>query len=261
MLVEQTLFGVVDKVQVAIDRIRQFEPPEGYYVAFSGGKDSCVVKDLVKRAGVKAEFHFNRSMEAPEVIYYIREHHKDVIWHRPNHTMWELIVKNGIPPTMKMRYCCREMKENDVTAKGRLVVTGVRWEESAKRRTRQMVEMCRQDPSKRYLHPIIDWSDEEVWDYIKKNELPYCSLYDEGFPRVGCVMCPMGRSERMKMEAKRWPKIAQAYKAACQRAYDARIAKGNNNTKWHNGIEMYNWWIGLSEQQKENPDQTVFFFD
>jgi phosphoadenosine phosphosulfate reductase len=261
MLIDNTLFGVRDKVQIAIDRIKQFEPPEGYYVAFSGGKDSLVVKDLVKKSGVKAEFHFNRSMEPPEVIYYIRKCHPDVIRHLPKHTMWQLIEKNMIPPTRKMRYCCREMKENDVTAKGRLVITGVRWEESTRRKGRQMVEQCRTDNSKRFLHPIIDWTEKDIWEYIHKNNLPYCSLYDEGFRRLGCIMCPMGRTERMQLEAEHWPKIAAAYKRACIKAYERRISRGVGSTKWHSGIEMYEWWIGLSEQtaEKQNPDQTVMF--
>ena len=59
MLKEQTLFGEIDKVDLAIRRIKLHEPPEGYYVAFSGGKDSCVILDLVKRAGVKFSAHLN----------------------------------------------------------------------------------------------------------------------------------------------------------------------------------------------------------
>ena len=67
MLIEQTLWGTIDKVQVAIDRIKTFEPPEGYYVAFSGGKDSVVILDLVKRSGVKFDAHYNiTGIDAPE---------------------------------------------------------------------------------------------------------------------------------------------------------------------------------------------------
>lgn len=258
MLVDETLFGTVDKVRIAIERLKMFEPPEGYYVAFSGGKDSCVLKDLVKRSGVKAEFHFNRSMEPPEVIYFIREHHADVVWHLPKHTMWQLIEKNGMPPTQTIRYCCREMKENDKSAKGRLVVTGVRHAESLKRRSRQMVEQCRVNNGKRFLHPIIDWSDGEVWQYIRDNKLPYCQLYDEGRERVGCVMCPMSNKDQMLIDAERWPKIADAYKAACEKAYKRNIEKGNEQI-WRSGEDMFRWWI--FRRTKEHPDQTVFFFE
>ncbi len=101
-----------DMVDTAIARIREFCPPEGYYVAFSGGKDSIVVKDLVLRAGVKHELHFNlTTVDPPELFRYIRTHHPDVIWHRPEKTMWQLIVERRMPPTRKVRYCCEELKE------------------------------------------------------------------------------------------------------------------------------------------------------
>lgn len=260
MLKEKTLFGDVDKVQIAIRRLQEFEPKDnGYYVAFSGGKDSLVVKDLVKKAGVKAEFHFNRSMEPPEVIYYIRKYHPDVIRHMPKHSMWELIIKNGIPPNKLMRYCCREMKENAEASKGRLVVTGVRHAESLQRKGRQMVEQCRNDNSKRFLHPIIDWTTAEVWQYIHENNLPYCELYDEGRTRIGCVMCPMSNQKGMLRDAKRWPKIAAMYEWSCCKAFKARIAAGKK-TLWKNGHEMYYAWTHNGKHIEEQDKSDIFFF-
>ncbi len=261
MILENTLFGTVDKVQIAIDRIRQFEPEEGYYVAFSGGKDSCVVLDLVKRAEVKYDAHYNlTTVDPPELVYFIREYHSDVVVENPRYTMWQLIEKNGLPPSRLQRYCCRELKERG--GKGRLCVTGVRWAESKRRSRRGMVEQCHTDNSKRYLNPIIDWTEADIWGHIKQNKLPYCKLYDEGFGRIGCVMCPLANTQQQQQEEARFPKIAEAYKRACIKAYAACVAKGKPPKFCSNGEEMYEWFMGrFVVQIKEAEGQERFFFD
>ena len=111
MLKEQTLFGEIDKVDLAIRRIKLHEPPEGYYVAFSGGKDSCVILDLVKRAGVKFDAHINlTTVDPPEVIRFVRQQYPEVTIEKPKMSMKKLIEKKGILPTRLARYCCAEYK-------------------------------------------------------------------------------------------------------------------------------------------------------
>jgi phosphoadenosine phosphosulfate reductase len=262
VLIENTLFGIVDKVKVAIDRIQQFEPPDGYYVAFSGGKDAIVVKDLVKRAGVKADYHYNlTTVDPPELVYYIREHHRDVEVHKPPKSMWQLIREYGDLPTRQRRWCCDVLKEGG--GKGRIVITGVRWDESNRRAKRGMVETCMKDPSKSFVNPIIDWNTDDVWQYIRENNLPYCSLYDEGFTRIGCVICPMNR--KRAREAVRWPKIAEAFKRAAIEAWPNLIKRKTEKGKsvpWDSPEAWFNWWLtdnGDKKRTQDHPDQTIIY--
>ncbi len=130
-----------DKVQVAIERLQTFEPPEGYYLAFSGGKDSVVIKALADMAGVKYDAHYNlTSVDPPELVQFIKTF-DDVQIEIPKDkegkriTMWNLIPKKKMPPTQLIRYCCKELKEYG--GKGRMTITGVRWAESSNRKNNQ----------------------------------------------------------------------------------------------------------------------------
>lgn len=240
MLIEQTLFGERDMVKTAIDRIRQFEPPEGYYVAFSGGKDSVVILDLVRRSGVKYDAHYNlTTVDPPELVKFVRTF-ADVKIEMPVKTMWQLIVERRLPPTRIARYCCAELKEHG--GLGRRVVTGVRWAESVKRSRRKMVEHCQRNKSKTYLHPIIDWSDEHVWEYINANHVRYCKLYNEGQKRIGCIMCPLSGKHQMEQDAARYPKFAAAYTRAMTLMIDKRRLDGLPTT-WDTGEECFQWWV------------------
>lgn len=135
-----------DKVQVAIERLQMFEPKdEGYYLAFSGGKDSSVIKALADMSGVKYDAHYTlTSVDPPELVQFVKSF-DDVIIDIPKYpdnyknpklagkqiTMWNLIPERKMPPTRTVRYCCGDLKES--RGEGRFVVTGVRWQESAKR--------------------------------------------------------------------------------------------------------------------------------
>jgi len=224
---------------MAVARLWEFCPPEGCYLAFSGGKDSVVLMALADIAGVPYDAHFNMTtVDPPEVVKFIREYHPDVERHRPEESMWELIIRKGMPPTRRVRYCCEALKERGGI--GRVVLTGIRWEESHARKNRSMVEVCYKHPSKRYVHPIIDWSSEDVWHFIKTEGLPYCSLYDEGWERIGCVLCPLNRGR--KDEVERFPKFYRAYLRAFGKMLEVRNAKGLP-TRWKNEKDVMDWWL------------------
>jgi len=250
-VLERTLFGEQDMVQTAVDRLRAFEPEEGYYLAFSGGKDSVVLKHLADMAQVKYDAHFQVStVDPPEVLRFIRQVHPDVRFEKPRISMWRLIEAKMFPPTRAQRYCCREYRES--FGKGRRVLTGVRWAESAARAKRQMTETCYRR-GQALIHPIIDWTDDHVWRFIREREIPYCSLYDEGFRRVGCVMCPMTKAKLRLRQAARWPFFYRAYLRAFDWMLANRAAHGKE-TQWQSAQEVMDWWIAdkapVSDQQE-----------
>ena len=140
-MIEQINIYGKNKVEVAIERLRLFEPPNGYYLSFSGGKDSVVIKALADMAKVKYDAHYNiTSVDPPELVRFIKEKHPDVMFEVPRYkdgtqiTMWNLIPRKKMPPTRIMRYCCESLKESG--GEGRFCVTGVRHSESVKRRLR-----------------------------------------------------------------------------------------------------------------------------
>ena len=109
ILIEKDLFGTVrDKVKIAQERLKAFEPSEGYYVADSGGKDSACVLALCKMAGVRFDSHYNiTTVDPPELVKFVWEAHPETELVRPQMTMRELIVKKPISADENpSRYCC-----------------------------------------------------------------------------------------------------------------------------------------------------------
>ncbi|HPS70604.1 MAG TPA: phosphoadenosine phosphosulfate reductase family protein [Candidatus Cryosericum sp.] len=247
-LYEANIFGLDILTEKSIRLLKKHEPPDGYYVAFSGGKDSTVMLDLVKRAGVKYDAHYNfTTVDPPELVTFIRSQYPEVHWERPKETMYALIERMMTPPTRLMRYCCRILKEHG--GEGRTCVTGIRAEESQQRASRAEVDIARLT-GKENVNPIFMWSSNDIWQYINERRLPYCSLYDEGFDRLGCIGCPMAGPKERERQFQRWPGIEKAYIAACQHAVDRRIEKGKQTeTSWANGQEMFDWWMERTEKQ------------
>jgi len=274
MLQENALSGANDKTRKAIERLKAFEPPDGYFLAFSGGKDSQCIYHLAKQAGVKFEAHFHlTSVDPPEVISFVKNYYSDVIFDRPPESMWRLIERKKMPPTRKIRYCCGVYKE--MGGIGRTVITGVRWDESARRKNnramlelnayskkkimlnndndeaRRMFETC-QLKGKHILNPIIDWLTEDVWNYLNGNSIPHCCLYDEGFHRIGCIGCPMAREKGMLRDFARWPKYYNAYLRAFDRMLAARRNSGLSTERWTDAQSVMDWWIyGKKEESTD----------
>lgn len=82
-----------------------------------------------------------------------------------------------------------------------------------------LVEHCYRT-TKTLVNPIIDWEEEDVWEFLNDNNIPHCSLYDEGFKRLGCIGCPLSGSKNMERDFARWPKYKELYIKAFQRMID-----------------------------------------
>jgi phosphoadenosine phosphosulfate reductase len=259
----QVNFEGQDRVEVAIARLRQFEPPEGYYLAFSGGKDSQTVYHLAKEARVKFDAHFNVSLEPPELMQFIRTNYPDVAWEKQKgFNFYTKMVEKGFP-SRRSRWCCEYMKEQG--GSGRQVLTGVRWDESPRRRTHRMVEVrgkSRLMPEPKVLvNPILDWSTADVWSYLNSRGIKHCCLYDQGFKRLGCILCPM-ETERIKhLEMRRWPKVADNWRRAFQRLYVNRQERGMEGMaeRWPDADAMFDWYI--NEPDKVAKEQYCFVYE
>lgn len=293
MLGQLNLWGK-NKVEVAIDRLKSFEPKDGYYLAFSGGKDSQCIYHLAKEAGVKFDAHYRiTSVDPPELVRFIKTQYPDVGMDYPRDqegnvvTMWSLIAAKTMPPTRMVRYCCEHLKENG--GDGRLCVTGVRWAESIKRKqtqgeltvmnpgkelressdfsqnarggvilvndnaeSRRLMERCI-PKGKVTLNPIIDWEDDDVWEYLNEHvKISHCNLYDDGFKRIGCIGCPLQGTEGMLMDFAKWPKYRDSY----VRAFDKMLvrARERRDCKWKNGEDVLQWWVGNDKKGGKNAD-------
>lgn len=250
-LVENTLFGTEDIVEKAVKEIQATAKTGRLCLRFSGGKDSVVVKRLLDMAGVPYTTRFSRtSVDPPELLDFIRREHQDVIVEKPRISMFQLIIKKGFPPTRVCRYCCQEFKERNVCGKGDglLTVTGVRKAESPRRKSRAKYETCQADRWVNFYHPIVNWSDEQVWDFIRAERIPYCQLYDEeGITRIGCVGCPLASSSKILAEFKRWPQFEKAYLWAFE-----KMLEGRSFDKWKTKFDVMDWYIyGAEEDCRE----------
>lgn len=270
----------MDKEKTAIMRLQEasnmslkiYEKP--LIVTTSGGKDSSVCVELAQIAGIPFEVQHNHTTaDAPETVYFVRNEFKRLeekgikctinypVYKGKPTSMWDLIPQKKIPPTRIVRYCCDVLKERGGV--NRFISTGVRWEESTKRKergiyeavpkkkenrmklnndndeNRRLFETC-QLKAKRIVNPIIDWTEEDVWDFLHERKCPVNPLYCEQ-SRVGCIGCPMAGKGRTK-QFQRWPKYKQMYMRAFEKMIKARKENGLKNI-FETAQEVFNWWM------------------
>ena len=218
------------KFESAIQLLRDNEPKDGkgYGLAFSGGKDSIVIKQLAIESGVKFNaFYSVTTIDPPELVRFIKEYHSDVAWLRnPKGGFFKRLIEKGIPPSFMIRWCCAEFKEQSLREYSAKII-GVRAAESPRRAKRwKSVVDDNQQRGAIIVCPIVDWSDADVWHFIASRKLPYCSLYDDGFSRLGCIGCPLASAKNRRAELARWPSYEKAYRQAFCAMWE----------RWHNVI-------------------------
>lgn len=273
---------------------RLFKAP--LVVTTSGGKDSAVCLRLAEKAGINFEvMHSHTTIDAPETVYFIRREFKRLedkgikcTINYPHYkgermTMWKLIPQKLMPPTRLVRYCCSVLKETG--GRGRYITTGVRWAEStARKKNRGIFEKLASDPKKKIIlnndnegdrklfetcirqhkavcNPIIDWEDDDVWEYIEAEKIPINPLYNCGFSRVGCIGCPMAGTAIRQKEFALYPRYERAYIRAFDRMLEERRHREKMQGSWREGTtgrDIFHWWMedGVLPGQMEFDDLT-----
>ena len=112
----------------------------GYFLAFSGGKDSQALLHIAQLAGVKYTGHMNlTSVDPPEVIRFVKQNYPEVELTKPKASIYHIAVEKQLLPTQRVRWCCNEYKEN--AGAGKVTLIGIRHQESTRRSKRNEVEI------------------------------------------------------------------------------------------------------------------------
>lgn len=250
--------SLVAKIDYSIDLLRKAEQlamkynsTEGYYLAFSGGKDSQCLYHVAQLAGVKFKAHFSpTSVDPPQLIRFIKRNYPEVKFKRMEKSIYDVAVKQGILPTMTVRWCCSVFKET--SGAGNVTLIGIRHAESARRSKRNEVEVTRhkfsgnldefgqwqqEQLAKKFknlnhdqfsidketevkciggkdsilVSPIINWTDRDVWDFLNGMEIEHCELYDMGYSRIGCILCPMSSRKSKLRDIVQFPYVKEKW--------------------------------------------------
>ena len=251
-IIAQSKPSLADKIRHSADLLRKaeklalaYDPQDGYYLAFSGGKDSQALYHMAQLVGVKFKAHMNfTSVDPPEIIRFVRHQYPDVHTIPPKDSIYNIAVQRGILPSMTIRWCCSEFKER--AGAGKVTLIGIRRQESARRAKRNEVEIdsrkfsgtlegldeyreqklakkrkkdkginitnateertlgCISGKESLLISPLLYWTEDDVWTFLNTLGVPHCSLYDEGWHRIGCINCPMTSPKQKARENKRW---------------------------------------------------------
>ena len=224
------------KVDFAIKLLQSIPQDGDIELSYSGGKDSDVILELAKMAGIPYRAIYKATtIDPPKTIAHAREMGAEVV--RPKKTFFQLVSEFGYPNRFQ-RFCCSVLKEYKICDRA---VQGIRRSESRKRAEKyKEPEVCRvysaKEKVKVYL-PILEWTDEDVAEFIKERNIKCHPLYYQGgqfdvTQRLGCMGCPLASRKKRIQFFKEKPKWLKAWIRAGQKWYISE-AYQNGNSKYH----------------------------
>ena len=235
------------KIERAVRLLQSVAPTDGspVEVAYSGGKDSDVILELTKMAGIPYRaIYKNTTIDPPGTIAHAKANGVEML--KPKKNFFELVAANGFPNRFS-RHCCRFLKEYKVLKKA---VMGVRKAESTKRAARYTEPTeCRFYGSKKEhveaIYPILEWSDEDVVEFINERGIKLHPLYyrEDGTidpkRRLGCMACPLASKNHRLEQFYRYPNMVKAYIRAGQKYRDTH--PDTKAVKMYDNV--YDWFV------------------
>lgn len=133
----------------------RYDAERGFYVGFSGGKDSQALYHMMQLAGVKFYAYFSpTSVDPPEVIRFIRRNYPEVVFNRAEKSIYDIFREMKVLPSQRIRWCCAVFKERG--GEGKVVCTGVRKAESVRRSKKAFSQWF----AETYEQTRLDFGDE-----------------------------------------------------------------------------------------------------
>ena len=212
--VSKNAFHLKNMERTAVREIRQnLSLKPTINCSFSGGKDSTAVWHIAQKAGVEKAFFIDTGLEFPETIEFVKAQNVEFISKAGN--FWQAVEKAG-PPAKDHRWCCKLLKLNPLKVHLNetgecLTVQGNRWYESWNRAELEAVTQNPNNPLQLNISPIRSWRALDVFFYLWLKEVPYNPLYEMGYERIGCYLCPAMLEAEQENMHKTHPEMAQRW--------------------------------------------------
>jgi phosphoadenosine phosphosulfate reductase len=206
----------LDQAIALLQRIeKEFSPAT---LASSLGAEDMVLTDLVaKHAPGISVFSLDTGRLNPEtydLMAKVQESYgsrvKFEIYYPQAEVIQLFVEKNGINAfynSVEMRKnCCgiRKVEPLGRALKGKKAwITGMRRSQSEDRAELAFEEFDTDHNLKKF-NPLADWSEKEVWEYIRSNNVPYNELHDKHYPSIGCAPCTRSIAVGEDIRAGRW---------------------------------------------------------